>query len=614
MRRPPLTRHGLAFMMLCVWLCLALGALAAAHHPHSQNPPASAQINRAPREQASPSSPSSPISGTITGRIVTDDGQPVPHVPVFAMPTGTTNIRAQTTNTDEQGRFQFTDLMAAPYFINSTVPGYIASHLIEGNGSRSVFYHLGETVTLTMVKGGVITGRVTDASGTPIIALAVRVWRVRDADGKLVRPSSFGDDRQTDDRGIYRIFGLAPGSYLVGTTNRPSRSSGLPPRIGQAPTYHPTSTSDTAVEVIVRSGEEASGIDIRFRGDHCYAVSGTVVEAMTSSSASPESTLSKVQVSLYNLATHATEAGATIEPNNGKYAFALYGVPDGEYEMAAKGTTSNEDEVVTLPRRVSIKGADVTGIELTIMALGSISGRIALESGEARPNCETKRSPRLEEALLKTRPAEKEIRHELISSWYSFTAASAPNNQGEFTLRNLTPGRHRLETNLPSENWYIKSITTPESTAARRMIDVGRNGFALKAGEKAKGLTITMADGAASLRGQIKPATEGARWPASLRMHLVPAEREQADNVLRYAEAAARQDGQFAFGHLAPGRYWIIARVAAESETAEAPPPAAWDNAERGKLRREAESSKVEIELQPCQRVGNYVLRYAPSK
>lgn len=612
MIRPPLTRRGLVCITLYGCLCsVILGVMAAADH-HPQNPPTSTQITpQAPREQVTPSAPLS-STGTITGRIVTDDGQPVPYVSVYVLPNIATNLAPQFSNTDEQGRFQFTDLPALSYFINCNVPGYILSQRLEADGSGRVYYHLGDTVTLTMIKGSVITGRVTDASGTAITALAVHAWRVRDSSGKLLS-LTYGGESQTDDRGIYRIYGLAPGSYLVGTTNRPSRSSErfISPRVDQAPTYHPASTSDTAVEVTVRSGEEASGIDIRFRGERCYAVSGTVNNVAVGS-ASPESTLSKAQIILYNLATRASEAGATLQPSNGKYAFALYGVPDGEYEIAANGTVSNEDEVAALPRRVSVKGADVTGIELTLIPLSSISGRIALEpsSGEPRPGCEIKRPSRLEEITLTTRPAEKASRDEAVSSWYRVTANAVPDGKGEFTLRNLTPARYRLETNLPSEHWYIKSITAPNPAAARQTIDAGRNGFTLKAGEKAKGLTITIADGAASLRGQIKPATEGARLPASLRVHLVPVEREQADNVLRYAEAAARNDGQFAFSNLAPGRYWIIARVAAENETAEAPHPTAWDNSERAKLRREAEAAKVEIELQPCQRVSDYVLSY----
>jgi hypothetical protein len=38
--------------------------------------------------------------------------------------------------------------------------------------------------------------------------------------------------------------------------------------------------------------------------------------------------------------------------------------------------------------------------------------------------------------------------------------------------------------------------------------------------------------------------------------------------------------------------------------------PAAWDAVERTKLRREAEAAKNEIELKPCQRVNDQVLRW----
>jgi len=40
------------------------------------------------------------------------------------------------------------------------------------------------------------------------------------------------------------------------------------------------------------------------------------------------------------------------------------------------------------------------------------------------------------------------------------------------------------------------------------------------------------------------------------------------------------------------------------------PRPAAWDAIERAKLRREAIVAKNEIELQPCGRVKDYILRF----
>jgi hypothetical protein len=185
----------------------------------------------------------------------------------------------------------------------------------------------------------------------------------------------------------------------------------------------------------------------------------------------------------------------------------------------------------------------------------------------------------------------------------------------------LAADRYFLEPRLPNENWYVKAITAPASTsvpantgaAARGAIsaDISRNGVTLKAGERITGVVATIADGAAGLSGKVIPAAEGSRLPARLRIHLIPAEARAADEVLRYAEAYARSDGSFLLSNLAPGKYWLIARAAPDDETSDLPvTPIAWDANERAKLRRQAMDAKDEIELQPCGRLKDYVLRF----
>jgi hypothetical protein len=46
---------------------------------------------------------------------------------------------------------------------------------------------LGDNVTLNLVKGGVITGRVLNSVGEPVIAVNMSVIRVRDTEGKSVQ-------------------------------------------------------------------------------------------------------------------------------------------------------------------------------------------------------------------------------------------------------------------------------------------------------------------------------------------------------------------------------------------------------------------------------------------
>ena len=82
----------------------------------------------------------------------------------------------------------------------------------------------------------------------------------------------------TDDRGVYRMYGLLPGTYIVsaGGMTRFFGGYGTTAHDQDAPTYAPSATRDTAQEVVVRSGEEATA-DIQYRGEPGHAISGTVL-------------------------------------------------------------------------------------------------------------------------------------------------------------------------------------------------------------------------------------------------------------------------------------------------------------------------------------------------
>jgi hypothetical protein len=94
-----------------------------------------------------------------------------------------------------------------------------------------------------------------------------------------------------------------------------------------------------------------------------------------------------------------------------------------------------------------------------------------------------------------------------------------------------------------------------------------------------------------------------------MRVHLIPAEVAAADDVIRYAETTVRGDGSFEFKHIAPGKYLLHTRQAAEKEANDDQArPIIWDAAERAKLRREAAAAKNEIELKVCERVKDHSL------
>jgi hypothetical protein len=165
---------------------------------------------------------------------------------------------------------------------------------------------------------------------------------------------------------------------------------------------------------------------------------------------------------------------------------------------------------------------------------------------------------------------------------------------------------------LPAEDWFFSSISAPGPAASKQQTDLASGGLAISSGQRADDLTVTLAEGAAGLRGKVVAASEGSALPPRLRVHLVPAEADSADAVLRYAEAVVDNDGAFSVSNLAPGRYFLLARAVTDEEYMERTPrPVAWEAASRAKLRRGAEAADVAVELRRCQRVTDYVLKYS---
>jgi hypothetical protein len=275
-----------------------------------------------------------------------------------------------------------------------------------------------------------------------------------------------------------------------------------------------------------------------------------------------------------------------------------------------------ENSAASAPRRVTVKGTDVTGLELALAPLGTIAGRVVLEAlpeSERSGDCKNKRGPSPDETVIVARRDEKAGAKEQSAPGILAPSDGTPDGKGEFRIPSLIADRYRIETRLPTEDWFVRSITVPGPAASKRQNDVMSAGLPLRSGQRATDLTVTLAEGAAGLRGKVVTASEGKSLPARLRIHLVPAEADSADSVLRYAEVAVDDGSAFSISNLAPGRYFMLARAVSDEEFMERDSrPAAWDATSRTKLRREAEAANITVELQHCQRVADYSLKYSP--
>ena len=612
----------LTFAILSLLLTLALEIEAQI----GKQPPAE------PRDQKANAAQRETRSGTrIRGRVVTDGGRPVADASIMILPVNVAaNMQSTVTSllrptlSDTDGNFELTSLRPGAYTISASSPGYVSLE----QGSKG-FYRPGDTATLTLVKGGVITGKVTNSSGDPVVGAQVRAIKTREPDDKPSRPhqgigsqisESLGmllGPYKTDDRGIYRIYGLDPGYYQVSAGGRGGQGfsfAGASAYDNDAPTYYPSSTMETAADVTVTAGGEATAIDIRYREHRGHSIGGSV-----SVSAGPAPQVISVILTRSN-----GVAESTAVVMGGRDHFGFDSLLDGDYLVTAVGNAGNPalggaegmSASVSQPKRVTVRGADVSGITLVIEPLASIAGRVAIESlqdPKQKAGCKDIRPTPIEGTVLSTQDERKETTPDPMIGPLGGFMESTPNEKGEFVIGLVRPGVQRLNIEVPAEHLYVKSMLLPSADPNGKPIDTAKTGLKLKSGDKIKGLLVTLAEGAAALSGKVVVDPDNKPPATKMRVHLVPAEPESTDEVLRYSESEVAADGSFSFAHLAPGKYWLVGRETPDEEKTEADhKPLAWDPAGRTALRFEGDATKKVVELTQCNMVTDYKLKYVP--
>lgn len=527
--------------------------------------------------------------GKISGRVVNDKGQPLPNARVMVRAVGSIDA-TQTATTDQDGKFEVNGLERVSYHVNAWFSTY-APVLLEPNSVQPGTFRVGDSPTFVLAKGGVITGTVTDHTGEPLVGIRVRARMIRESNLPIW---FYGQsERMTDDRGIYRLYGLPAGSYLVwagGPTYNPS----LDPFDTDVPTYAPSSTRDTATEITVRAGEETTNVDIRYRGEPGHIVSGTV----TGPSGEPAMGVAYA-VDLTSAGRAPWSSMSVVRMQEGR-GFSFQGIDDGEYFVTARSMVANQEWAFSESKRIQVRGGDVTGIELVTQPLASVSARVVLEESKA-PDCTDKERPLFSETLITPWQKETEATKGIPRFLWLERAGSNADAEGNVRLRNLTPGEYRFAAQFSGKYWYLHSMSLGSKTT--KPVDAARNWTRIKSGDRISGLTITLAQGAASLRGKVELA-EGETLPDKLFAYLVPAEREKTEDVLRYFSAPVAADGKIVLNNVAPGRYWIVAQPALTRTQLQLP-----DATEtRSQLRRDAEAAKHEIEFKPCQNVSDFRL------
>ena len=534
---------------------------------------------------------------TISGRVVNENGQPLPNATVSLRRAGSIDIENLMTSTDREGKFELTGLQPVSYHVFAWLRGY-APRLRDLADPQGGIYRGGDSVTLVLTKGGVITGAVTNQTGEPVVGVMVRTQNVGT---RLPFPyDQIGLADMTDDRGIYRIYGLPEGTYVVwaGGGGESRYTMNVDPFDSDVSTYAPSSTRDTAQEIVVRSGSETN-VDIQYRGGPGHSISG---------SASGPKGAQPLQFGINVVSVNGPQwETRTVQGFNDR-GFTIEGIDDGDYTVIAMSYQTDGAFMFSDAKQISVRGADVSGVELVVEPLISVVGRVLLEESKTA-ECGDKQRPVLTETLITAQSSG--LRTFQRAARFLSPTANA-DDKGNVLLKNLPAGRYYFTTQYFAKDWYLKSLSfVTENTKTTKPTDAARGWTTLRPGEQLNGLTITLAQGASSVSGQVV-FSNGETPAENLYVYLVPAEKESADDVLRVYGAAVTADGKVAFNNLAPGRYLLLARANTESPLTRLYSPE--EKTYRLKLRREAEAAKNEIELKPCQALADLKVRVRTSQ
>jgi hypothetical protein len=211
-------------------------------------------------------------TGAVTGVVVVSgSAQGIPDADIL-ITSGTQKWDAVS---DANGKFTLNNIPAGRHTLNIQADGYYAA--VTGNSPTGPLVSMpvtaGQTVTVSMVRGGVISGKVVDTAGRPLIAAEVAAFKINEGTNRSVSNFEPVASRITDDRGEYRLFWLAPGEYFIAAVPRPqidmtAARTGAPVAIQTIPTFFPNAAEVSgATKVAVKSGEEVRGIDVSARTD-----------------------------------------------------------------------------------------------------------------------------------------------------------------------------------------------------------------------------------------------------------------------------------------------------------------------------------------------------------
>ena len=490
---------------------------------------------RAPQE-VPPQPPDETV--TIRGRVTDrDSGQPLPRARVSAY-SGALDLRkapAATTTTDDSGFYELAALPAGNYLLLAQPPPHVSSHLAQVYGADAPYDPAApalfgpqaslrlpafkgidpRNVNISLTRALAIEGRVTSDDADPVAGMPVALHRT---DIPLRDPLV----RLTDDRGIFRHFGLVPGRYRV-CASAPGGAASASPRSIRRTCYPADGQS-----LDLRS-EPIGGFDIRLLRGKALTITGIALD----SAGAP---LDRGQIQFIEDGD-ATRTSLPVERTAGG-RFVIHNVEPGAYRLFA-GLLTDSPQEPELRERLTLAvpvDRDIENLVVRTRPPTTVAGTVSFE--DVPP------SKSLERLLIGGRV--DGVAFPLMTPRTGMSLAAVQNDLS-FRITGMFESSRIVLVGLPS-GWVVKSITY-------RGRDITHVAVDFEGPLDPHPITVVVTNRVAHIGGRVVASDKRPQT-----VMLIAADRARwttRDAIV--ATAPVKPDGTFQIASVAAGEYLIVA-------------------------------------------------------
>jgi hypothetical protein len=447
--------------------------------------------------------------------------------------------------TDASGKFVFSALEDGVYSIQVQADGYMPQ----------AYATLGATASLVNVNGGQptkdinvaltpranISGRLRDTSAQPLINVPVQLLRYAyDAQGQ--RSYQATGATTTDDRGEYRIAGVAPGRYWLLAGRPPTEDYAFYPGVKEVV---------NAVAIDLQPGMDLPSVDLTLEAKpRTLKVRGKIVDSRTGQPPARASVVVAPQVAGLNA---GTVTSSTYDSTTG--IFDIQGLSRGTYSLVAAVTDTASAQLGTVIQasgllQLNVATADVDGLNISVVPSGTLPGRVRVEG----------RSPAqlpVDRLIVRLVPLPG-----VVASMLSQNLSGPVSPDGAFQVGNIIPGDYRLDFYIPTGNGAAAAAQYATMQAANAYIKDARldgvdvlNAPIHFTGSTNKGIEATLAFGSGRVEVNV---TDSRLQPVRAGRVVAVPERARFRTDL-FRALSTDENGRSAFPALPPGDYKIFA-------------------------------------------------------